>query len=76
VGTLGASHNRRSTVMGDVVNMAARIEAANKELGTSLLVSSDVESRLGPGFTRGRRAELALKGKSGVHALVEIRAWA
>ncbi|MEN9796816.1 MAG: Adenylate cyclase 1 [Pseudomonadota bacterium] len=72
VGTLGASHNRRSTTMGDVVNMAARIEAANKELGTTLLVSSDVEARLGDRFARGRRAELALKGKSGVHALVEI----
>jgi len=73
VGTLGASHNRRSTVVGDVVNMAARIEAANKELGTSLLVSRELEQRLPPRFVRGRQAELALKGKSSVHALVELR---
>jgi len=73
VGTLGASHNRRSTVVGDVVNMAARIEAANKELGTSLLVSGELEQRLPPRFVRGRQAELALKGKSSVHALVELR---
>lgn len=72
VGTLGASHNRRSTVMGDVVNTAARIEAANKELGTALLVSGELECRLDASFARGKRAELSLKGKSGVQALVEI----
>jgi adenylate cyclase len=72
VGTLGAAHNRRATVIGDVVNLAARIEAANKELGTRLLVSGTVEETLEEGFVRGRRSEMALKGKSGVHALVEI----
>jgi adenylate cyclase len=72
VGTLGANHNRRTTVMGDAVNVAARIEAANKEVGTSLLVSDAIDQRLGVRFTRGRRAEVSLKGKSGTHALVEV----
>lgn len=72
VGTLGAEHNRRTTVIGDVVNMAARIEAANKDLGSSLLVSAEVEQRLGLRFQRGRESELGLKGKTGLHRLVEV----
>lgn len=74
VGTLGAAHNRRTTVIGDVVNMAARIEAANKELGSSLLVSTEVDQLLGLRFRRGRSADLTLKGKSGTHRLVEVLA--
>lgn len=72
VGTLGANHNRRTTVMGDVVNVAARIEAANKPVGTALLVSEEVERRLGARFVRGRQAEVPLKGKSGTHRLFEV----
>jgi adenylate cyclase len=72
VGTLGAEHNRRETVIGDVVNMTARIEAANKELGSHLLVSAEVERGLGVRFLRGRTVQLPLKGKSGVHQLVEV----
>lgn len=72
VGTLGAAHNRRETVIGDVVNVAARLEAANKETGTLLLVSADAEARLPAEFVRGREATVALKGKSGAHRVVEI----
>jgi adenylate cyclase len=72
VGTLGAAHNRRTTVIGDVVNIASRIEAANKEVGSALLVSSTVDALLGPRFVRGRTADLPLKGKQGTHHLVEI----
>ena len=69
VGTLGAEHNRRTTVIGDVVNMAARIEAANKELGSSLLVSAEVEQLLGLRFRRGRSADAVARAQEG-HAVV------
>lgn len=74
LGVLCCGDEHRKTILGDTVNLASRIEQANKELGTSLLVSDTVASALGPGVVLGRDAELPLKGKTGTHRLHEIRA--
>jgi adenylate cyclase len=75
-GPLGAAGQRRETVIGDPVNAAARIEAANKPAGTSLLVSEDVAALLrtlpAPGPQFGKTVTAALKGKSGDHVLREV----
>jgi class 3 adenylate cyclase/nitrite reductase/ring-hydroxylating ferredoxin subunit len=42
IGTLGAVGHERMTAIGDVVNLASRVEAANKEAGTRLLISDDL----------------------------------
>ena len=42
IGTLGSSNKERLTAIGDTVNVASRIEAANKEAGTRLLISSEL----------------------------------
>ena len=39
IGSLGVGDRQRLTAIGDVVNIASRIEAANKEAGTRLLIS-------------------------------------
>lgn len=39
IGTLGSIGHERPTAIGDVVNVASRIEAANKDAGTRLLIS-------------------------------------
>lgn len=72
VGSPTPWHRERDTVIGDVVNFASRIEAANKELGSRLLVSDVVHADVAPVVRTGRRVEVEIRGKQGVHALVEV----
>ena len=44
LGSVGSIGHERLTAIGDVVNTASRIEAANKEAGTRLLISEDLHS--------------------------------
>ncbi len=72
VGGLGAASMMRETVIGDAVNVAARIEAANKAAGTRLLVSDAVADRVAPRVVFGKSVDAELKGKTGAHHLREV----
>jgi adenylate cyclase len=64
-GLMGGETSARETVIGDVVNVASRIEAANKEAGTTMLVTDDIRARTASAVHYGRRFDLDVRGKTG-----------
>ena len=64
-GLLGAENSARETAIGDVVNVASRLEGANKEVGTSMLVSEAVFRSRSKDIRFGRSFELDVRGKVG-----------
>jgi adenylate cyclase len=63
VGNMGSQRRFNYSAMGDVVNVAARIESASKGLNTDLVVSEDVARQV-KGIALLEAGEIPLKGKS------------
>jgi adenylate cyclase len=71
VGMLGGEV-RVMTAIGDVVNMASRIESATRKVGASMLISDVTYRVCAEAIEVGRKVTLELKGKSGSHELYEV----
>lgn len=72
IGEVGASDNKRVTAIGDAVNLASRIEAANKLVGTNLLVSESIYTQVREQVIVKQSYRVQLPGKSGEYPLYEI----
>jgi|SRR5882724_555428 adenylate cyclase len=72
VGTVGGGPQERVTAIGDAVNIANRIERANKRAGTEFLVSDAVLGAIEGQVRLGRAISVKLPGKTGKHALHEV----
>jgi len=72
VGAVGAAGRRRVTIVGDAVNIAARIESATKAVGARVLISAATMAALGEVEPVWSSHRLALPGKSGEFVLHEM----
>jgi len=63
IGNFGGAHFFDYTAYGDVVNIAARLERANKTVGTRICVGENTVGQI-PGFQGRPVGTLLLKGKS------------
>ena len=72
VGNFDTGTMRKVSAIGDAVNLASRIETANKDFGTRLLISQSAKEKTEGLIKSGKMHRTRLKGKSGEYVLHEI----
>ncbi|MBC7037420.1 adenylate/guanylate cyclase domain-containing protein, partial [Salmonella enterica subsp. enterica serovar Enteritidis] len=77
IGNVGSSERLSYTVMGDGVNVAARLEGVNKNFGTAICISDSVVETAGPHLVARPIRKVQVKGRKRefmIYELLGIRA--
>ncbi len=71
-GNMGSAQRLNYTLTGDMVNLAARLEGANKEYGTAFMISELTAQAVSGDFVLRRLDRLIVKGKTEPIVVFEV----
>ena len=72
VGNIGSENTRSYTVVGDSVNVAARLERANRVYGTQILINESTAQAVGSQFETREIDTISVKGKTETTRIFEL----
>ena len=72
-GNIGSSAIMSYTVIGDTVNLGARLESLNKEYGTRILMSEATQARLTMPVKSRKIGDVTVKGKTQPVGVYEVQ---